>query len=470
MGVVVGFSSEDKPLHQATPRHAVGGGALRMPLSGWGRHPVIDCLVHRPSDDSALARCVAGSPVIARGAGRAYGDSALQPTGTILTAGLGGRIELDPGSGVLECDSGVNFADVIAHALPAGWFPPVTPGTQFVTIGGAIAADAHGKNHHVAGSFGDHVLWLDLMGADGCARRCSPIDEPELFRATIGGMGLTGVIRRAAIRMIPVETAWVRQETVVAANLDAAFDAFEASQDWTYSVAWIDALASGRNLGRALVLRGEHARIDELPPERRADPLHLPGRRAATVPFDTPSGLLNNWTARAFNMAYWTRNSHRPGARLVDCQSFFYPLDSLRDWNRLYGKPGFLQYQCVLPLAASRDGLRLLLDRIRASALGSFLAVLKLMGDGRGGMSFPMRGYTLALDFPFTRRLPQLLDALDEIVIGHGGRLYLAKDARMSAETCWRGYDNAAAFEALRRSSGAAGVFRSHQSERLGFA
>jgi decaprenylphospho-beta-D-ribofuranose 2-oxidase len=278
------------------------------------------------------------------------------------------------------------------------------------------------------------------------------------------------MIRRAAIRMIPVETAWMRQETVPAANLEAAFDAFEASKDWTYSVAWLDTLASGRNLGRALLMRGEHARRDELAPERRGDPFNLPARRVVTVPFDPPAGLLNSWTARAFNMAYWARNSRRTGMELVDYRNFFYPLDSLLDWNRIYGKPGFLQYQCVLPLAASRAGLRLLLERIRASGLGSFLAVLKLMGDGRGGMSFPMKGYTLALDFPYSHRLPPLLDALDEIVIEHGGRLYLAKDARMSAETCWRGYGNAGAFETLRRVHGAQGVFRSRQSERLGFA
>ncbi len=448
----------------------VSDAPLRMPLCGWGRHPVINCEVRRPADDISLARCLAQGPTIARGAGRAYGDSALQPTGTILTVALGDSVQLDSVSGVLECDSGVTFADILARALPLGWFPPVTPGTQFVTIGGAIAADVHGKNHHLVGGFGQHVLWFDLMGADGRVRRCSAVDEPELFGATIGGMGLTGVIRRAAIKMIPIETSWVRQEIVAAPNLDSVLDAFEASQNWTYSVAWIDALASGRKLGRSLLIRGEHAQRDDLQPERRTDPLHQQARRIATIGFDTPAGLLNGYTARAANMAYWVRNKRRSGQCLVDYQSFFYPLDGLRDWNRLYGRPGFIQYQCVLPLAASRDGLRLLLDRLRASAQGSFLAVLKLLGDERGGMSFPMKGYTLALDFPYSQRLSELLDALDDIVLDHGGRLYLAKDARMSAETCWRGYRNAQAFEEVRHSFGAAGVFRSRQSERLGFA
>lgn len=445
-------------------------GSTTAPIGGWGRTTVSRCLVRRPHDEAALACCLLDRPAIARGAGRAYGDSAIQPAGTILTEGLGRGVALDPVAGAAVCDAGATFADLIDRSLPLGFFPPVTPGTRFVTIGGAVAADAHGKNHHGHGGFGDHVLWLDLIGADGRTRRCAPDAEPALFAATIGGMGLTGVIRRVAIRMLPVESAWIRQETVVAPDLDAALAAFEASTDWTYSVAWIDALAGGRAAGRALLMRGEHARRDELPPALHAEPLRLPPAGALTVPFDAPSGMLNAWTARAFNAVYWTLGRRKTAARLVDCLGFFYPLDGLRDWNRLYGRRGFQQYQCVLPLAASRRGLALLLDRIRAAGLGAFLAVLKLMGAGRGGMSFPMRGYTLALDFPQSARLPALLDALDAIVLDHGGRLYLAKDARMSAATLRRGYPGLDAFEALRRDCGAAGVFRSRQSERLGLA
>lgn len=439
-------------------------------ISGWGRFPVMTCDVRRPHGEAALAACMASGPVIARGAGRSYGDSAVQPFGTILTEGLGNTVDLDPASGVVVCESGASFADVIRCSLPSGWFPPTTPGTQFVTIGGAIASDVHGKNHHRTGSFGNHVLWLDLMGADGVVKRCSPEQEADLFNATIGGMGLTGIILRAAFRMVAVETSWIRQETVVAADLPAVLEAFEASVDWTYSVAWIDALASGRELGRSLLMRGEHALRTELPADQQQNPLQQPLMRAAAVPFDAPSGLLNAWTARAFNMAYWARNSRRAGVRLVDYQSFFYPLDGLRDWNRLYGRRGFVQYQCVLPLAASGAGLRQLLDRIRSASEGSFLAVLKLMGKGRGGMSFPIEGYTLALDFPYSPRLETLLSALDDIVLAHGGRLYLAKDARMSEKTFRKGYCDIASFETLRRASGAAGVFRSSQAERLGFA
>lgn len=452
------------------PTHLFDDEASCRLLSGWGRQPIVNCRIHKPATAAALGRCLQDGGVIVRGAGRSYGDSAVQASGTILLEKLGKSIALDLPSGVLSCDCSLTMADVIAHALPQGWFPPVTPGTQFVSIGGAIAADVHGKNHHVVGSFGNHVEWIELLCAGGEMRRCSESQHPELFRATIGGMGLTGVILRAGIRMIPVESAWIRQETLVARDLASAFDLFEMSKDWTYSVAWIDTLAQGRDLGRAILMRGEHARCHELPNDTQAEPFRLPARRIANVGFDMPPGLLNRWTARAFNMAYWTRNSRKPGSQLVNYQSYFYPLDSLGDWNRLYGRRGFLQYQCVLPLASSRDGLPQLLQRIRASGLGSFLAVLKLMGRGRGGMSFPMEGYTLALDFPNTPDLPALLNSLDAIVLEHGGRLYLAKDARMTAETFRRGYPESAAFEDVRRAYGAAGVFRSHQSERLGFA
>lgn len=439
-------------------------------LHGWGRYPVTRCRLHEPADEAALQRAVADGPVIARGNGRSYGDSALQARGTLLTARLGRCLRLDPNTGVLECDTGLLLADILDHAVPRGWFLPVTPGTKFVSVGGAIAADVHGKNHHRAGGFGAHVLWLDLVGADGHTVRCSPYAHTSLFEATIGGMGLTGVIRRAAIHLIPIETGWIRQETLVAPNLDAAIVAFQDSHNWTYTVAWIDSLAGGTGFGRSLLHRGEHAMPDELPVAARAAPLRPPRKRAARVAFDVPAGLLNRWTARAFNFAYWERHRRRTAARIVDYDSFFYPLDGLLDWNRIYGQRGFLQYQCVFPLDASQAGLTRLLSEIGRSRLGSFLAVLKLLGPGGRGLSFPMQGYTLALDFPFTPPLLGLLDQLDAIVLDHGGRIYLAKDARMSADTFARSYPTLGWFEQVRHTHGAAGVFRSRQAERLGIA
>ncbi|WP_300064263.1 FAD-binding oxidoreductase [uncultured Roseobacter sp.] len=441
------------------------------PLSGWGRYPVLPCMQHDPVTVEDMVRAIESAPVIARGAGRAYGDSALQTQGVIRTKQMGRAVSLDAASGVLEAEAGASFADVLAVAVPQGWFVPVTPGTKFVTLGGAAAADVHGKNHHAAGAFGDHVLWLELMGADGNLRRCSPTEDAACFQATLGGMGLTGIIRRLALQMIPVETAWMRQETVMAPDLEAAFAAFEASQDWTYTVAWIDALAGGAAQGRTVLFRGEHARLDDLPAARRAHPLEAPARRRLSIPVNAPNLLLNRWSARAFNMAYWRAQRGKTETQLVDYDSYFYPLDAVLHWNRLYGRRGFVQYQCVLPLAASLRGLRQMLDAIRASGEGAFLAVLKLMGaQSRTGLSFPMQGYTLALDFPMTKTLPRLLHRLDAIVTAYQGRIYLAKDARMSAETFRRGYDDLENFEALRRDIGAAGVFKSHQSERLGLS
>lgn len=440
-------------------------------LSGWGCFPVAPCVTHTPRDKDELRPLVGAGPVIARGAGRAYGDSALQSNGVIHVHGLGRRMRLNTKSGVLEVDAAVNFINVLELSVPKGWFVPVTPGTRFVTFGGALASDVHGKNHHSAGSFGDHVLWFDLICADGQTRRCSAEENPDLFTATIGGMGLTGMITRLAVQMIPVESAWMRQETVLAPNLDAAFEAFEASQSWTYSVAWIDALARGKNFGRTVLFRGEHARRADLDDPRRAAPFDLAKKRQLGVPSGVPGGLLNRLSAKAFNIAYWSAQARKPGPALVDYQTYFYPLDGVLNWNRLYGRRGFVQYQCVLPLAHSRRGLAQLLEAIQASREGAFLAVLKLMGPNAragAGLSFPMEGYTLALDFPVTKKLPRLLARLDAIVTAYQGRIYLAKDSRMSAETFRRGYGNLDEFETLRRETGAAGVFQSHQSERLG--
>ena len=441
-------------------------------LSGWGRYPVLPCVTHNPASAQDLTQAIGAGPVIARGAGRAYGDSALQPQGVIAMQSLGKALSLDTGTGVLEADAGASFTDVLAQSVPQGWFVPVTPGTRFATLGGAAAADVHGKNHHVDGGFGDHLLWLDVTDHRGGTRRCSPTEHAELFQATIGGMGLTGIIRRLALKMRPVETAWMRQETVLAPTLEAAVEAFEASGGWTYSVAWIDAMARGRDLGRSVLYRGEHARLDEIPPAARAAPLTPPPRRGTLrVPLDAPGFLLNRLSARAFNLAYWQASRRKAGVQIVDYETYFYPLDGILQWNRLYGRRGFVQYQCVFPLETSLKGMRAMLETVHDAGLGAFLAVLKLMGpQSRGGLSFPMEGYTLALDFPVTRPLPALLARLDAIVTAHDGRLYLAKDARMDAETFRNGYGDLEAFEDLRRKIGAAGVFKSHQSERLGLS
>jgi decaprenylphospho-beta-D-ribofuranose 2-oxidase len=328
-----------------------------------------------------------------------------------------------------------------------------------------IAADVHGKNHHGAGSFGDHVESLQLALADGRTLRCGPDENPELFAATRGGMGLTGIILSAIFRLIPIETVFIRQETHRARNLHEAMERFEQSQHWTYSVAWIDCLAQDDSLGRSLIYLGEHARRDELPPSLNAG-LDAIVRRNRRVPFDLPGFALNRWTVRAFNEIYYRRG--RPGVSFVDYDTYFYPLDTILEWNRIYGRAGFVQYQCVLPKAASAPGMTALLERIARSGMGSFLGVLKLFGRQDGLLSFPMEGYTLALDFRADAPTFSLLIELDAIVADHGGRLYLAKDARGGPDLLRRGYPRLAEFSAVRATFDPAGKFSSLQSQRLG--
>jgi decaprenylphospho-beta-D-ribofuranose 2-oxidase len=438
-------------------------------LSGWGRYPTAECRLIDARGEAEVLKAVAANPsLIARGNGRAYGDCALNPDATLSLLKQDRLISFDPESGLLACEAGTLLSDIIEAFGHRGWFPPVTPGTKFVTVGGMIAADVHGKNHHRLGSFGDHVESIDLALADGGAARCSAKENSELFAATRGGMGLTGVILRASFRMIPIETAWIRQETLRAGNLDEAMALFEDSKDWTYSVAWIDCLSRGASLGRSIFFRGEHALLGELPESWRREPFAARSKRLWRVPFDLPGAVLNRWSVSAFNAVYFHAN--RPGSALVDLDTFFYPLDAIGDWNRVYGRAGLIQYQCVLPKPASRAGLGALLDRIAASGAGSFLSVLKLFGkQEKGLMSFPMEGYTLALDFHAgDASVLALLDELDAIVADLGGRIYLAKDARASAGVFAKGYPDLARFKSILAKADPKRRFVSLQSQRLG--
>ncbi len=437
--------------------------SVARPLSGWGRMPVLHCRVETPRDESEAAALVAEGPLIARGAGRAYGDAALNPARTLSTARLNRMLAFDPETGLLTAEAGVVLGDVVTSFLPRGWFPPVTPGTRFVTLGGMIAADVHGKNHHVAGGFGAHVEWLDLLTAEGVTR-CSRGENAELFAATVGGMGLTGVILRAAFRLIPVETGWIRQRTVVAPDLDAAMAAFEAAEDATYSVAWIDCLASGRELGRSLVMVGEHAGAGELG-DRPAMP---PRRKRLRAPLDAPGWALNRWSVKGFNAAYWAAGQRGGDEKLVDWEGYFYPLDAIEGWNRIYGRRGFVQFQCVLPPETAREGLREILGLTSSEGLGAFLAVLKKFGRHEGALSFPREGYTLALDFPGSPPALKLARRLHGVAIRHGGRFYLAKDALLTRAELDASDPRATSFRDFRARSGADRAFRSALSERLG--
>lgn len=430
-----------------------------MKLHGWGRYPIVDAQVDEPDSVAAARRLVAAKgPLIARGMGRSYGDSALAAHVLSLRRYDWLRA-FDATQGVLTCTAGVTLDTLLRVLVPLGWFPCVTPGTRFVSVGGAIASDVHGKNHHRQGCFSTSVLSLDIMLGDGSVVTCSPRQHADLFHATCGGMGLTGVILQAELQLQHIPSAYIDQATTKAHNLGHALDLFTAHAGATYSVAWLDCLAKGPNLGRALVSTGEHTPVGEL--RNLAD-------RPLTMPMDLPAGILNRHTMTAFNALYYHRQRQARRLDVVHYQPFFYPLDRILHWNRLYGRAGFTQYQCVLPKEAA-TGLQVLLERIAASGRGSFLAVLKEMGAGNDNpLSFPIAGYTLALDFRMADGLLPLLNELDAIVHDHGGRLYLAKDARMSAATFQRSYPRWEAFQEVRERYGALGRYASDQSRRLG--
>jgi FAD/FMN-containing dehydrogenase len=444
-----------------------------MHLSGWGNVPRQPANVFRPEKWAELKSIVGQAPsssLVARGLGRSYGDAALNDGGgVVLQTHLDRILSFDPQSGLLECEAGVSLADLLDVFVSRGFFPPVTPGTKFVTVGGMIAADVHGKNHHRDGSIAEFVESFELMTAAGEVLRCSREENTEAFWATLGGMGLTGIIRTARLRLRRIETAYISADYQRAANLDEALAMFaKDDQRYAYSVAWIDCLASGESMGRSILMRGNHATVGELGPRQRQKPLVLKPKRKKSVPFNFPSFALSPLTLRLFNNRYYKRS--RVGPHIVDYDTFFYPLDSVLNWNRVYGKRGFFQYQAVFPASSARECLVELLGRLSASKRASFLAVLKAMGKTSGGMlSFPMPGQTLALDLPNDGpQTTAFLRELDQIVLKFGGRVYLAKDACMMPESFRVMYPRLKEFEQVRARLDPQGRFASSQSRRLG--
>jgi len=379
------------------------------------------------------------------GNGRSYGDSCLVPGGTLLhTRGLDRFIAFDNETGRLRCESGVTLDEIISLTLPQGWFFPVTPGTRHVTVGGAIANDVHGKNHHRTGTFGHHIRGFELLRSDGSRRICKPSNDSEgWFGATVGGLGLTGLITEAELQLRRVPGSSLECENIRFGSLEEFFIlSAESAASHEYCVAWIDCLAKGGDRGRGHFTRANHAM--QLPHERPGWP-----RRNLRVPLTPPVSLVNRLTLRPFNSLYYWRQPARRKRSAVHLIPFFYPLDGIADWNRMYGPAGFMQYQCVLPPAVARPGVDALLQEIKRSGTGSFLAVLKEFGARRssGMLSFPRPGTTLALDFPNERdRTVKLLMRLDRIVDEAGGAVYPAKDARLAARSFQRAYPNWQAF------------------------
>jgi decaprenylphospho-beta-D-ribofuranose 2-oxidase len=433
-----------------------------MKISGWGRYPTIDTNAFVPADIVGWkAALKAHSGIIARGLGRSYGDSANGPI-VLQSDYLDHYINFDAHQGILQCEAGLSLHQVLNCIIPKGWFLPVTPGSGYVTIGGAVASDVHGKNHHISGTFGDHVISLELLLGSGEVLEVSRSQHPELFYATCGGMGLTGVILSVSIKLKAIQSTLINQTTIKVANLEEILNQFEVHQRSTYSVAWIDCLAKGSQLGRSILMLGEHA---------SEGGLSLSHPRNLAVPVNMPSALLNRYSIAAFNSLYYERAKKSPHKNKVTYMNYFYPLDSLQNWNRLYGKKGFIQYQFVLPKASGYVGIRDILERISDAGKGSFLAVLKGFGPQNSNyLSFPFEGYTLALDFKAEQSTFDLIKSLDPLVVSYGGRIYLAKDALMSQETFKRGYPRWVEFEEIRRKYYALGKFASSQSRRLGLA
>jgi len=441
-------------------------------LSGWGRVPVEECLVYRPERESELAAIVERAPVrsvVSRGKGRSYGDASLNAAqGVILHERFDRFLAFDAESGVVSCEAAVTFAEIIDVLMPRGFFLPISPGTKHISVGGAIAADVHGKNHHRDGTVSSQLVDFRLLTGGGRVLTCSRDENPDLFWATLGGMGLTGAILQARLRVRPVETAYVRQQVRRCRDLDDALARMLGEdRDFEYAVAWIDCLARGRSLGRSVLMRANPAGVDDLAEKDRPSPHAVQPPWPLRVPFDLPSIALNSVNMRIFNQGFWLAHPERD--LVTNIQSYFYPLDQVHQWNRVYGRRGVLQYQLVLPLETCHDGLVAILERVSKSHRASFLAVLKSTGPAnQSPLSFPIEGASLALDFPNRGNdLFELLDDLDRIVLERGGRVYLAKDARLSAEHFREMYPELPRFQEVKAKYDPDNRFSSSLARRL---
>lgn len=436
-----------------------------MILDSWGRYPQTIAQVLEPLDSDALQRLLKAhakdAAMIPRGAGRSYGDSALAEL-VMSSRFLDSFLSLDPDEGIIHCGAGVNLDSILKVCIPHQLFLPVLPGSKFVTVGGAIAADVHGKNHHLDGSFGEHVIGFNLLLASGEVVFCSRTENPELFHASCGGMGLTGIIIDAKLNLRKVSGVTIKRRSIIGSNLPATFEILEANNSSTYSVAWLDCLARGESLGRSVVYLAEHGEDQRFEYKQRF---------AVNVPFTTPGFLLNKFSMGVFNGSYFNLKKQLPKSDTSNYDAYFFPLDNIGNWNRLYGGKGFLQYQFVIPTESALEGITKVLEKVSAAGKGSFLSVLKKFGKSNANLlSFPVEGYTLTLDFKREKSLFPLLLELDDIVLAHGGRLYLAKDARMTENTFKQSYPNWEQFMELKEKVDPQNIFGSLQSTRLGLS
>lgn len=428
-----------------------------MTLSSWGMYPKVSNKKFSVKDEKNLKSYIVDENIyIPYGNGRSYGDSALSEN-IIYCKTYNCFLDFNEIDGTVHCQGGVLLSEILEICIPKGWFLKVTPGTKLITVGGAIASDVHGKNHHVEGCFSECVLEMRIMLPDGEIKTCKKGDE--LFFATCGGMGLTGVIMDAKISLKKINSQYINQKTIKTRNLKETFEAFEKYAYLPYSVAWIDCLASEGDIGKCLLMVGDFADDGNL---------NYKEKKKLNIPFNFPSFALNNLSVKAFNWLYYKKAPDGVSNQVVDIDTFFYPLDAINNWNRIYGRGGFTQYQFILPKDKSYDGLRHILTAISKSGKGSFLAVLKLYGkENDNYISFPLEGYSLALDFKIEPGLFELLDELDQIVLEYGGRIYLTKDVRVSKETFEKGYPKIEKFREFRKAIHADEKFQSLQSRRV---
>ena len=429
---------------------------MKSVIANWGLYPSVECDTFTSNDYEKLKKFIKeNKQVIARGNGRCYGDASISNK-IISSLALNRIIKFNEATGVISCQSGVLLSTILETVVPKGYFLPVTPGTKFITVGGAFASDIHGKNHHVDGVFSDHVLEVKIINETGDIITTKP--EEELFKQTAGGMGLTGYILEVQFKLKRIETSFIKQTAIRAKNLTEIFSFFEKYNNYTYSVAWIDCFAKGKDIGRSVLLLGEHAKSTEVINSK--EPLKVHKKPFLNIPFFFPSWILNPLSIKIFNKLFYYKPSSKIDNLITHYDPYFYPLDKINNWNRIYGRSGFIQYQFVIPKENSYDGVRNILEILSKNNLGSFLAVLKLFGKSHENrfLEFPIEGYTLALDIKLSKNLFSILDRLDEIVTSYGGKIYLTKDARMSKMNYDLQYPNQ-----IPKSN----KFVSHQSVRL---
>jgi FAD/FMN-containing dehydrogenase len=442
-------------------------------LSGWGRYPSVETVLLKPDSIPALAECLAPqrtTTTIARGLGRSYGDAAINGSGdTVSVERLNRILAVDYETGHVVCEPGVTIEDLIVKFLPAGWFPLVVPGTKFVTVAGAIASDIHGKNHHRNGSFVNCIVSFQLITANGTNIFCSREENATLFWATVGGMGLTGFISQIEMKLERVESAYINQKTIKTRDLDETLEAFERLEPgYQYSVAWIDCLAKKQKLGRGIVIFGNSAEMNELNQKQYRQPFQVSNAFELSVDFEVPSYLMNKVSIGAFNEIFWSSHFGKEKECIVPYNRFFFPLDRVHSWNRLYGKKGFVQYQCVMPFDGGRENLIKMLEITARYGMSSFLCVLKRLGPEQGLLSFPKPGYTITFDMPVKPGLFDLIAEFDALLMQSDGRVYLAKDSYLNAQQFQRMYPKWDLWMDIKQKIDPSGILRSTLSDRLG--